>query len=366
MSGFSFRLRRQSEPDLLLTKHALFVDFIPPILHCLLMFRLAFLFILLLATPAFSGQSGYLFLETKPATARFTVDNADTVFFDTPMLCRLAPGKHRIRLESPGFRPQTINVVIAPEEIIRQVVSLDETVRPPSSEDGTANDPDGTGKISVLSDRKTQVYIDGVLHDSPAPVTIPGVSPGWHDVTLIHDTASHSTRVNVEEGKAIVVEVVFDERAPFQGVVRPRYRTRIFVTLELPACRYKMESTANDQAVCRIRGVDPQIVISLPDSNIEIDRSVFLQHLERAGMSAGNHEVSYPDTTLTYSFEAPVEEGVAFTFRLRTSKSRGFRELSSLKAVTKRFAVPARFNEGADITVNATVDETGDVIFRYW
>ena len=330
------------------------------------MIRSAVLCLLLFAASAYSGQSGYLFLETKPASARFTVDNADTVFFDTPMLCRLAPGKHRIRLESPGFRPQTINVVIAPEEIIRQTVSLDETVRPPSNEDGSANDPDGTGKISVLSDRKTQVFIDGVLHDSPAPVTIPGVSPGWHDVTLIHDTATHSTRVDVEEGKAAVVEVVFDERALFQGVVRPRYRTRIFVTVELPACRYKMETAASDDASCRIRGVDPQIVISLPDSSIEIDRSVFLQHLERAGMTTGSREISYPDTTLTYSFEAPVEEGVAFTFRLRASKSRGFRELSSLKAVTKRFAVPARFNEGADITVHATVDATGDVIFRFW
>jgi PEGA domain len=344
----------------------LFVDFHPALLHPSAMIRTTILSLFLLAASAFAVESGYLFIETKPVPARFTVDNVDTIFFDTPILCRLAPGKHRIRLESPGYRPQTIQVVIAPEEVIRRSVSLDETFRPPSSEDGTAGFPDGTGKISVLSDRKSQVYVDGKLHDSPAPVTIAGVTPGLHEVVLTRDTISHTTRVVVQEGKSALVEVVFDEQASFQGVVRPRYRTRIFVTVELPPCRYKMESADNAGGGCRIRGVDPNIIIALPDSSVEIDRSVFLQHLEQVRATTTSHEMSFSDTTLVYSFEAPVEEGVAFTFRLRTNKSRGFRDLSSLKPTTKRFAVPARFNEGADITVHATVDESGDVIFRYW
>jgi PEGA domain len=330
------------------------------------MFRAIFIALSLLAPASFAVESGYLFIETKPASARFTIDNADTVFFDTPMLCRLAPGKHRIRLESPGYRPQTIQVVIAPEEVIRQTISLDETFRPPSSEDGTAGFPEGTGKISVLSDRKSQVYLDGKLHEAPAPVTITGVAPGLHELQITHDTISHTTRVLVQEGKSALVEVVFDEQASLQGVVRPRYRTRIFVTVELPSCRYKMESADEPNGGCRIKGVDPKIIIALPDSSVEIDRSVFIEHLAQTRVTSDSRETSFTDTTLVYSFEAPVEEGVAFTFHLRANKSKGFRELSSLKPITKRFAVPARFNEGADITVHATVDESGDVIFRYW
>jgi hypothetical protein len=330
------------------------------------MFRGFVLALLLLASSALAGQTGYLFLETKPATARFTVDAADTTFFQTPILCKLAPGKHRIRLEAPGHRRQTIEVVIKSDEITRHSVSLDETFRPPSNEDGTVNDPDGTGKISFLSDRKTQIFIDGKPQETAGPATIAGIEPGWHDISLVHDTTTFRTRITVQEGKAAVVEVAFDESAPLVGIVRPRYRTRIFVTVDLPECRYKLEADPDSESNCKIKGVDPHIVISLPDSSIEIDRSVFLQHMELARNASVTKEVTYTDTTLVYNLEAPVEQGVAFTFKLRASASRGYRTLASLKPITKRFAVPARFNEGDDITVHATVNESGDVIFRYW
>ncbi len=135
------------------------------------------------AKPAAAPTLGALVVQSNPTGVQVFVDGVERGV--TPAKVTLAPGSHILELRGRGV-PRVIPLNISAGAEVSQYLEFAEAP--------------ATGQLAVQSDPPgARVLVDGVLR-GVAPLTIPDLAPGDHQVELQGDAASARHTVNVQAG----------------------------------------------------------------------------------------------------------------------------------------------------------------------
>jgi hypothetical protein len=154
--------------------------------------------------PAASAEApGTLVVTTNPAGVPVVIDGQARGV--TPLTVELAPGSHELRLEAEGG-PRIIPFTVKSGNTVSQTIELPKVA--PS-----------TGQLSVRSDPPgARVSVDGVA-SGVTPLTIEGLTPGSHAVTLQSDVTTLTQEVLIEPGTtaSLVVPMSAPQGVPISG-----------------------------------------------------------------------------------------------------------------------------------------------------
>jgi hypothetical protein len=155
------------------------------------------------APPAAAPVTGTVAINSDPAGANVVIDGQ--AHGTTPTSAALGVGPHTIELSSDGVR-RTLNINVTANTQISQFVEMPKAAA-------------GTGDLQVRTDPSgAKVSVDGQLRGS-SPLTIPGLAPGSHSVTLENDLGSVREDVTIQPGAtaSLVVPMKTPQGAPVSG-----------------------------------------------------------------------------------------------------------------------------------------------------
>jgi serine/threonine protein kinase len=162
--------------------------------------------------PAAAAEApGTLVVSTNPAGVQVIIDGQPRGV--TPLTVELAPGSHELRLEAEGG-PRIIPFTVKSGNTVSQTLELPKVA--PS-----------TGQLSVRSEPAgARVTVDGAAGGT-TPLTIEGLAPGVHTVTLQSDATTVTQEVTIEPGAtaSLVVPMTAPQGVPVSG----------WVTVQAPA-----------------------------------------------------------------------------------------------------------------------------------
>ena len=157
-------------------------------------------------TPSVAAETtGTLVVNTDPAGAEVVIDGRQRGV--TPITLSLSSGQHVLELAANGGR-RTIPVTITANGEVSQFIELPKTVA-------------AVGHLQVRTEPTgAKVTVDGQLRGT-APLTVDGLAPGRHAVTLENDLGSVSEDVMIEAGTtaSLVVPLRGPQGAPVSGWV---------------------------------------------------------------------------------------------------------------------------------------------------
>ena len=148
-------------------------------------------------------MTGTVAVNSEPAGANVVIDGQ--AHGTTPTTATLSVGAHTIELASDGVR-RTLNVNVTANTQISQFVEMPKATA-------------GTGDLQVRTDPSgAKVSVDGQLRGT-SPLTIPGLAPGSHSVTLENDLGSVREDVTIQPGAtaSLVVPLKAPQGAPVSG-----------------------------------------------------------------------------------------------------------------------------------------------------
>lgn len=342
---------------------------------------------------------GFLYIESDPPNARLVIDGNQDRLYQTPVLCTLAVGAHRLTLSTEFHQPNTVKVVIAPRQVLRKKIRLVATIeveRQPDSDLRLYNVP---GELTILTDIfGVSIFLDDVRISMPAPVTLPLVPSGLHAVRIEHNGLFFDTLVAVKPAETTLLELRLRQQWGLDSIPGSPELVALVVEMDLPACRYQRErpvveaalydsAQSDEGAVSKkelyamsrryevpqwddtatgLRGVDPNIRIITPDTVIVVSHRPAVD-LGFARLPMG-HDLDFQMPSMVVSrFPMCPEDGVIrFEIEAFVNQSEEFYNFLELEPIYKQFRVPADFNGGADINVRIQIDPDGEIHFRYW
>jgi len=155
------------------------------------------------APPAVVPVTGTVAINSEPSGAKVVIDGQ--AHGTTPTTAMLAAGTHTVELSSDGAR-RTLTVNVTANTQISQFVEMPKAAA-------------GTGDLQVRTDPSgAKVAVDGQLRGT-SPLTIPGLAPGSHSVTLENDLGSVREDVTIQPGAtaSLVVPMKTPQGAPVSG-----------------------------------------------------------------------------------------------------------------------------------------------------
>ena len=155
------------------------------------------------APPTVAPVTGTVAVNSEPAGANVVIDGQ--AHGTTPTTATLSVGAHTIELASDGVR-RTLNINVTANTQISQFVEMPKATA-------------GTGDLQVRTDPSgAKVSVDGQVRGT-SPLTIPGLAPGSHSVTLENDLGSVREDVTIQPGAtaSLVVPLKAPQGAPVSG-----------------------------------------------------------------------------------------------------------------------------------------------------
>ncbi|HTI41547.1 MAG TPA: PEGA domain-containing protein [Vicinamibacterales bacterium] len=155
------------------------------------------------APPTVAPVTGTVAVNSEPAGANVVIDGQ--AHGTTPTTATLSVGAHTIELASDGVR-RTLNINVTANTQISQFVEMPKATA-------------GTGDLQVRTDPSgARVSVDGQVRGT-SPLTIPGLAPGSHSVTLENDLGSVREDVTIQPGAtaSLVVPLKTPQGAPVSG-----------------------------------------------------------------------------------------------------------------------------------------------------
>ena len=155
------------------------------------------------APPTVAPVTGTVAVNSEPAGANVVIDGQ--AHGTTPTTATLSVGAHTIELASDGVR-RTLNINVTANTQISQFVEMPKATA-------------GTGDLQVRTDPSgAKVSVDGQVRGT-SPLTIPGLAPGSHSVTLENDLGSVREDVTIQPGAtaSLVVPLKTPQGAPVSG-----------------------------------------------------------------------------------------------------------------------------------------------------
>ena len=158
-----------------------------------------------LMAPAVAPAPGTLVVNTNPAGFQVFIDGQPRGA--TPLTLELAAGAHELKIASEG-EPRVIPITITSGGTVAQTIELPKAAP-------------RTGQLTVRSEPAgARVTIDGTA-SGVAPLTLEGLTPGTHKVTLESDLSSVTQEVIIEAGTtaSLVVPMTAPQGVPVSGWV---------------------------------------------------------------------------------------------------------------------------------------------------
>lgn len=159
-------------------------------------------FLIIGSSLCFAG-SGYLYVTSTPSGAVLKVDGK--LKGKTPVMLKLPSGKHKIEATFKSYTSQILTADVVENEVKKLHFDLKKTPGIP------ARSPlfsyhSGKGDLTVITDiSDADVFIDGYKIKEKTPVTVKGLSSGFHSVIIVKDNFAIYKKVLVREGKTIVI-----------------------------------------------------------------------------------------------------------------------------------------------------------------
>jgi PEGA domain-containing protein len=151
------------------------------------------------------STEGTLSIESRPSGAAVVVDGKERGV--TPLKVMLPAGPHVLEIKSAG-EPRVIPLTVQAGVVVSQYIELPEA-------------PAIAGQLQVRSEPAgAKVSIDGQMR-GVAPMLVPDLAPGEHDVLLTSDVGEVKQKVTIEAGvtASLVVPLTSAPGAPVSGWV---------------------------------------------------------------------------------------------------------------------------------------------------
>ncbi len=313
-----------------------------------------------------ADEFGYVFCQSTPSGAIVSFDHIDSVSFETPFMRTMDVGEHRATVTLPGYTRKNVTFRVGANEVTKLNVDFTEGDKTPTTTEVLGPIEWETGKLTVLADRQAVIYLDDKKLDLTAPATFEKIKIGSHQIALEHNGETFSTPLVIKGGEVNKVEALFDSSVSPRGILWPRPVVTVHLTLELPACDYRVrESNPRPDSNSSFRGVDNQVRINGLEEVVMITSSTLLkptqfQDKELHGLITGG------DTVIVRQLEVPIDSLMKFEFNIFANPVGKFRNRKEVTEILKRHRVAANFNNGRDIHVKVQIQPDGDLIFRYW
>jgi serine/threonine protein kinase len=226
-----------------------------------------------------AAETGTLIVNTTPAGAAVAIDGQPRG--TTPLNATLAPGEHLLEILVNEGETRKIPVTITAGSQVSQFIELPK-ITP------------GTGKLQVRSEPSgARVTVDGHVFGR-APVTIEGLTPGSHQVTLENDLGAVKETVTIEAGAtaSLVVPMSTPQGAPVSG----------WIAVSAPA------------------------VVQI----FEGGRLLGTSRVDRIMVSAGRHEIEMVNEQLGFRTTQAVQVGPGQTATIRPEWPKGALALNAL------------------------------------
>ncbi len=345
------------------------------------------------------NEVGYLYVESDPPNAHLIIDGDHERLFQTPALCTLSIGEHQLTLYTEYYQPNTVQVIIAPRQVLRKKIRLIASLKVERQSDSGMNFYNVPGDLTILTDIfGVTVFLDGVRITMTAPLTLPLVPSGVHTVRIEHNDLSFDTTVTVTPAETTLLELHLLELWGLDTSQSQPDPVSVLVEIELPGCRYhrlrpvvdsspfdsaqtyegdvskrelyamsrRYEVPIWDDSAVGMRGVDPIIRVLTTDTVIIISHRRAVELGFARLPQAHDLDVEMPAMTVSRVLSCPRGQGVRFEIELFANQSNKFTTFDQLEPVYKRFHVPADLNDGGEINVRIIIGAEGEVHFRYW
>jgi len=318
------------------------------------------------ASDILSNNVGFLLLQSEPVEVSVVIDGIDTVAMHTPVLCTLSVGKHTVTVTREYYDPKTIMVEIEPLEVLRRTVSFVEPT------DISSQPAEGfaiyrrKGSLTILTDGGgATVHIDTSKIKEPTPVTLSEIAEGPHRLYLEQNGLALDTVIRIIADSTLVFHPSLADFTSSHGL-HPGTVTMMSVKIQLPKCEYHRDTNLNGELEIRIKGVDPQILITGPDTAIQLSHHPLASSELLWNYRGEIIEKAITDTLLEYSLFCPTDSALGFAFHLLVNYGRRFVNREKLTPLSKRYRVPADFNNGEPVNIHFRIQPDGEIIFKYW
>lgn len=321
-----------------------------------------------LAVTSIGGEVGYLFVDSDPPGANIVIDASPALQFQTPVLCTLSVGHHKVAVSKPYYKPKTFEIDIESDRVSRKVVTFlkSDMIEESGQEDIILVSE--FGELTVLTDVSgATVFVDSVQMKTPAPVTLNKIAAGRHLVSLVLGDASYDTTVIVPVGRPAVVTIPLSSLSDESGGVPPGGPVEVHVRVDLPGCSYiRSDERLDLKSNMTISGVDPKVRLEIGDSTIELSHQNLATKGIRRNSLGDIIAKAMPDTTMEWTLVMPWADTVIAD--IITYAWAGERHFSRDRLVGKkrRYDVPGDFNRGRPINVHLIIDDEGRIMFKYW
>jgi len=359
----------------------------------------ATLFLSLLVEPGRAGESGYLYLETDPPGARVTIDGDKDNELLAPVLCTLSVGTHRLALYIERYQPNFLDVVITPGEVLRKRIRFVASVEIEDEPDSSAVLLNTPGELTIVTDVfGGTIYVDSVKIATPAPLTIPSLPAGTHQIRIEQSGLAFDTSVVIRPGRTTVLQLHLLQLWEMSPLDAKAKSVTVITEIQFPACRYfraapkagesTMDSAQSDEGALGnvelysmsrryrvplwedtavgMRGVDPTVRIITSDGVEVVSRRGTVDTAFARLPQSHDLDVALPVATVERYSLCRRDSKVRYEIELFVNQGRHFTTFFDMETHRRQFYVEADLNEGGDVHVRIIIDPDGEVHFRYW
>lgn len=139
------------------------------------------------------------------------------------------------------------------------------------------------------------------------------------------------------------------------------------IEIDLPGCRYRRaDERLEFKSNITLSGIDTQVRIQFADSTIDLSHHDLAVKDIKLSSSGDVFSKRTPDTTIHYELLLDLQDTVDIDIIIFAKPGRRFGGRDRLKPTTRRYQIPAIFNQGRPIQVDLRIDKKGEIFFRYW